>query len=168
MGYPVCSNRIHSSGINGPWKSLIETTKSLPEDGHRLKLFFGVWESGEDSIAASLSENNSKYPNPNNITDTGAERLVYTCQCSIKYKTFEACWLSSAHAYTNKKYATAVTYICICPILTCFGSSEGRQQIGESGITENEDYQAKWGLSTDYFETFQRSNVRRYTSNLQI
>ena len=47
MGYPVCPNRIHSSGINGPWKSLFETTKSFLGDGHRLKLFFGVWESGE-------------------------------------------------------------------------------------------------------------------------
>ena len=47
MGYPVCPNGIHSSGINGPWKSLIETTKSFQGDGHRLKLFFGVWESGE-------------------------------------------------------------------------------------------------------------------------
>ena len=46
MGYPVCSNRIHSSGINGPWKSLFETTKSFLGDGHRLKLFLGVWESG--------------------------------------------------------------------------------------------------------------------------
>ena len=47
MGYPVCPNRIHSSGINGPWKSLFETTKSFLGDGHRLKLFLGVWESGE-------------------------------------------------------------------------------------------------------------------------
>ena len=47
MGYPVCSNGIHSSGINGPWKSLFETTKSFLGDGHRLKLFFGVWESGD-------------------------------------------------------------------------------------------------------------------------
>ena len=46
MGYPVCPNRIHSSGINGPWKSLFETTKSFLGDGHRLKLFLGVWESG--------------------------------------------------------------------------------------------------------------------------
>ena len=46
MGYPVCSNRIHSSGINGPWKSLFETIKSFLGDGHRLKLFLGVWESG--------------------------------------------------------------------------------------------------------------------------
>ena len=47
MGYPVCPNRIHSSGINGPWKSLFETTKSFLGDGHRLKLFLGVWESGD-------------------------------------------------------------------------------------------------------------------------
>ena len=47
MGYPVCPNRIHSSGINGPWKSLFETTKSFLGDSHRLKLFLGVWESGE-------------------------------------------------------------------------------------------------------------------------
>ena len=47
MGDPVCSNRIHSSGINGPWKSLFETTKSFLGDGHRLKLFLGVWESGD-------------------------------------------------------------------------------------------------------------------------
>ena len=46
MGYPVCPNRIHSSGINGPQKSLFEITKSFLGDGHRLKLFFGVWESG--------------------------------------------------------------------------------------------------------------------------
>ena len=46
MGYPVCPNRIHSSGINGPWKSLFEATKSFLGDGHRLKLFLGVWESG--------------------------------------------------------------------------------------------------------------------------
>ena len=46
MGYPVCSNRIHSSGINGPWKSLFETIKSFLGDSHRLKLFLGVWESG--------------------------------------------------------------------------------------------------------------------------
>ena len=46
MGYPVCPNRIHSSGINGPWKSLFETTKSFFGDGHCLKLFLGVWESG--------------------------------------------------------------------------------------------------------------------------
>ena len=46
MGYPVCPNRIHSSGINGPWKSLFETTKSFLGDGHRLKLFLGVWKSG--------------------------------------------------------------------------------------------------------------------------
>ena len=50
MGYPVCPNRIHSSGINGPWKSLFETTKSFLGDGHRLKLFLGVWESGEDYL----------------------------------------------------------------------------------------------------------------------
>ena len=47
MGYPVCPNRIHSSGINGPRKSLFEITKSFLGDGHRLKLFFGVWESGD-------------------------------------------------------------------------------------------------------------------------
>ena len=46
MGYPVCPNRIHSSGINGPRKSLFEITKSFLGDGHRLKLFLGVWESG--------------------------------------------------------------------------------------------------------------------------
>ena len=50
MGYPVCSNRIHSSGINGPWKSLFETTKSFLGDGHRLKLFLGVWESGDKRL----------------------------------------------------------------------------------------------------------------------
>ena len=59
MGYPVCSNRIHSSGINGPWKSLFETTKSFLGDGHRLKLFLGVWESGArlqavESVAEQL------------------------------------------------------------------------------------------------------------------
>ena len=38
-------NRIYSSGINDPWKSLFETTKSFLGDGHCLKLFFGVWVS---------------------------------------------------------------------------------------------------------------------------
>ena len=55
MGYPVCPNRIHSSGINGPWKSLFETTKSFLGDGHRLKLFLGVWESGGRSHPFVLS-----------------------------------------------------------------------------------------------------------------
>ena len=50
MGYPVCPNRIHSSGINGPRKSLFEITKSFLGDGHRLKLFLGVWESGALAI----------------------------------------------------------------------------------------------------------------------
>ena len=50
MGYPVCPNRIHSSGINGPWKTLFEITKSFLGDGHRLKLFLGVWESGDTCI----------------------------------------------------------------------------------------------------------------------
>ena len=48
MGYPVCPNRIHSSGKNGPWKSLFETTKSFLGDSHRLKLFLAVWESGDN------------------------------------------------------------------------------------------------------------------------
>ena len=35
MGYPVCPNRIHSSGINGPRKSVFEITKSFLGDGHK-------------------------------------------------------------------------------------------------------------------------------------
>ena len=56
MGYPVCPNRIHSSGINGPWKSLFETTKSFLGDGHRLKLFLGVWESGDSCLSYSVEK----------------------------------------------------------------------------------------------------------------
>ena len=67
MGYPVCPNRIHSSGINGPRKSLFEITKSFFGEGHCLKLFFGVWESGAQCTAHERGVANAVKVGQNNF-----------------------------------------------------------------------------------------------------
>ena len=87
MGYPVCPNRIHSSGINGPWKSLFETTKSFLGDGHRLKLFLGVWESGAWTPTVSQQKNvGMKIPKYRGILNIDQTLTVFNCSLAPEAK----------------------------------------------------------------------------------